>query len=123
MTDLTRTADCNKHDQINPNQDGQGIGLDLAVLKPTDHTAANPCKLGKEVQDPIDDVFIEPGCEIGNHLERPCHENQVEIVPVPLVVTKAKKSISNFKLREGSPIGVRVTLRRQRMFEFFECEK
>ena len=36
------------------------------------------------------------------------------------VVTRAKKSISNFKLREGVSIGVRVTLRRQRMYEFFD---
>lgn len=36
------------------------------------------------------------------------------------VVTKAKKSISNFKLREGVPVGVRVTLRNARMYEFFE---
>ncbi len=36
------------------------------------------------------------------------------------VVTRAKKAISNFKLREGVPIGVRVTLRGKRMYEFFE---
>ena len=36
------------------------------------------------------------------------------------VVTKAKKSISNFKLREGAPIGVAVILRRGRMYEFFD---
>ncbi len=36
------------------------------------------------------------------------------------VVTRAKKAISNFKLREGMPIGVRVTLRGNRMYEFFE---
>ena len=36
------------------------------------------------------------------------------------VITKAKKSIANFKLREGVPIGVCVTLRGQRMYEFFE---
>lgn len=36
------------------------------------------------------------------------------------VVTRAKKAISNFKLREGVPIGVRVTLRGNRMYEFFE---
>jgi large subunit ribosomal protein L5 len=35
------------------------------------------------------------------------------------VLTRAKKSIANFKLREGNPIGCRVTLRRQRMYEFF----
>jgi large subunit ribosomal protein L5 len=36
------------------------------------------------------------------------------------VVTKARKSIANFKLREGMPIGVTVTLRRARMFEFLD---
>jgi large subunit ribosomal protein L5 len=36
------------------------------------------------------------------------------------VVTKAKKSIATFKLREGQPIGVMVTLRRDRMWEFLD---
>ena len=36
------------------------------------------------------------------------------------VLTRARKSIANFKLREGNPIGCRVTLRRQRMYEFFD---
>lgn len=36
------------------------------------------------------------------------------------VVTRAKKSISNFKLREGAPIGVMVVLRRDKMYEFFD---
>ncbi|KAA3618141.1 MAG: 50S ribosomal protein L5 [Calditrichaeota bacterium] len=35
-------------------------------------------------------------------------------------ITKAKKSISNFKLREGMPIGCRTTLRKVRMWEFLE---
>lgn len=35
-------------------------------------------------------------------------------------VRRAKKSISNFKLREGMPIGVRVTLRGDKMYEFFD---
>ena len=35
-------------------------------------------------------------------------------------VTRAKKSISNFKLREGMPIGCRVTLRGERMYEFLD---
>lgn len=34
--------------------------------------------------------------------------------------TYAKKSVSNFKLREGMPIGAKVTLRRERMYEFFD---
>jgi len=36
------------------------------------------------------------------------------------VVTKAKKSVSNFKLREGMPIGVKVTLRKEKMWEFMD---
>jgi large subunit ribosomal protein L5 len=36
------------------------------------------------------------------------------------VVTRAKKSIATFKLREGMPIGVKVTLRRERMWEFLD---
>jgi len=36
------------------------------------------------------------------------------------VVTRAKKSIASFKLREGMPIGVKVTLRRERMYEFLD---
>jgi large subunit ribosomal protein L5 len=36
------------------------------------------------------------------------------------VITKAKKAISNFKLRAGLPIGVRVTLRREKMWSFMD---
>ena len=36
------------------------------------------------------------------------------------VVTKAKKSIAQFKLREGMPIGCKVTLRKERMYEFLD---
>lgn len=36
------------------------------------------------------------------------------------VVTKAKKSIATFRLREGMPIGAKVTLRGERMYEFFD---
>ena len=36
------------------------------------------------------------------------------------VITKAKKSIAGFKLREGMPIGCKVTLRRERMYEFLD---
>ena len=36
------------------------------------------------------------------------------------VITRAKKSIAQFKLREGMPIGVKVTLRRERMYEFLD---
>jgi len=36
------------------------------------------------------------------------------------VVTRAKKSVATFKLREGMPIGCKVTLRRERMYEFLD---
>jgi large subunit ribosomal protein L5 len=36
------------------------------------------------------------------------------------VVTKARKSIAGFKIREGYPVGCKVTLRQQRMFEFLD---
>ena len=36
------------------------------------------------------------------------------------VITRAKKSIANFKLREGMPIGCKVTLRGERMYEFLD---
>ncbi|MBI3413779.1 MAG: 50S ribosomal protein L5 [Verrucomicrobia bacterium] len=36
------------------------------------------------------------------------------------VISKSRKSIANFKLREGQPIGCRVTLRRDAMYEFFD---
>ena len=36
------------------------------------------------------------------------------------IITHAKKSIANFKLREGMPVGVKVTLRHDRMWEFLD---
>jgi large subunit ribosomal protein L5 len=36
------------------------------------------------------------------------------------VITRARKSVSNFKLREGMPIGAKVTLRGKKMWEFFD---
>lgn len=43
-----------------------------------------------------------------------------QIVGQKAIVTRAKKSIAGFKLREGMPIGVAVTLRRERMWEFLD---
>ena len=38
------------------------------------------------------------------------------------ILTYAKKSIANFKLREGMPIGCKVTLRKEKMYDFFGKE-
>jgi large subunit ribosomal protein L5 len=47
-------------------------------------------------------------------------EELKQVVGQKPVITKARKAISNFKLRQGMPIGVMVTLRRERMYEFFD---
>src|SRR5713101_5260749 len=43
-----------------------------------------------------------------------------QIIGQKPVITRARKAISNFKLRQGMPIGAMVTLRRERMWEFFD---
>jgi len=47
-------------------------------------------------------------------------EELTQITGQKAVVTKAKKSIATFKLREGMPIGCMVTLRRERAYEFLD---
>jgi len=47
-------------------------------------------------------------------------EEMEKIAGQKAVVTKAKKSIAQFKLREGMAIGCKVTLRRERMYEFLD---
>ena len=47
-------------------------------------------------------------------------EEMTQIAGQKPVITKAKKSIANFKLREGMPIGCKVTLRGERMYEFLD---
>ncbi len=47
-------------------------------------------------------------------------DNLTKITGQKPIVTKARKSIANFKLREGVPIGAKVTLRGARMFEFLD---
>jgi large subunit ribosomal protein L5 len=61
------------------------------------------------VGDAIGNIKILDACV--THLDR--------ITGQKSVVTRAKKSVSNFKLREGMPIGCRVTLRGDRMYQFF----
>jgi large subunit ribosomal protein L5 len=71
----------------------------------------------------IDKVVVNVGC--GD-----CRDNQKALEAVikdisaitgqKAVVTKAKKSVANFKLRVGMPVGVKVTLRSARMWEFLD---
>jgi large subunit ribosomal protein L5 len=46
-------------------------------------------------------------------------EDLTRIAGQRAVITKAKKSIASFKLRQGMPIGCRVTLRQEKMYDFF----
>ena len=50
-------------------------------------------------------------CNCRQEVDRQCQK---------AVATKSRKDISNFKLRKGNPIGVRVTLRGDRMYEFLD---
>jgi large subunit ribosomal protein L5 len=52
-------------------------------------------------------------------LDTAIHELET-ITGQKVAITKSKKAISNFKLREGLSIGARVTLRRERMYEFLD---
>ncbi len=47
-------------------------------------------------------------------------ENLAQIAGQQPVITKAKKSVANFKIREGMPVGCKATLRRTRMYDFLD---
>jgi len=71
----------------------------------------------------LEKIVINVG--MGSALQNPKHleaaqEELRQITGQHAVVTRAKKSISNFKLRAGMRVGCRVTLRRERMWEFLD---
>ena len=49
-----------------------------------------------------------------------CEEDMAKITGQKPVITKAKKDVSNFKIRKGFPVGCKVTLRKDFMYEFLE---
>jgi large subunit ribosomal protein L5 len=65
-------------------------------------------------------IVINMGIGIGSEKDalKACTADLAAIAGQRPVVTHARKSISNFKLREGMPIGAKVTLRGRRMYEF-----
>ena len=66
---------------------------------------------------------VEEAEKIQEALNKPFKVGDIVKVIYPYtdqVVTKAKKSIANFKLREGMPIGCKVTLRKEKMYEFLD---
>ena len=71
----------------------------------------------------LDKVVINVGC--GEARDNPKIMDAIlgdlaKITGQKAVVCRAKKSVANFKLREGMPIGVKVTLRGERMYEFVD---
>ncbi|HUG32580.1 MAG TPA: 50S ribosomal protein L5 [Acidimicrobiia bacterium] len=82
------------------------LGLDNVMQVPRLSKIVLNMGLGEAIQDKksIDEALDELGLIAG---QRP-------------KVNRARKSIANFKLREGMPIGVSVTLRGARMWEFFD---
>ena len=71
----------------------------------------------------IDKVIVNVGCGdavLNNKVLDDVVEEVAALTGQKPVITKARKSISNFKLREGMPIGVKVTLRKDKMYYFLE---
>ena len=71
----------------------------------------------------LDKVVINVGCgeakENAKVVEAVCNDLAAITGQKP-IVCKAKKSVANFRLREGMPIGVKVTLRADKMYEFVD---
>jgi large subunit ribosomal protein L5 len=70
----------------------------------------------------VEKIVINMGIN-SNHEKDVVNEAQQELATISgqkPIVTHAKTSISNFKVREGMPVGVKVTLRGSRMYEFME---
>ena len=71
----------------------------------------------------LDKIVINVGCgearENSKVVDAIVNDLQIITGQKP-VICRAKKSVANFKLREGMPIGVKVTLRGDRMYEFLE---
>lgn len=70
-------------------------------------------------------VLISVNMGVGEGSQEPklldaCAEDLAAITGQKPAITRARKSIANFKLRAGMPVGCRVTLRGRRMYEFFD---
>ena len=71
----------------------------------------------------IDKVIVNVGCGEARDNAKALDAVIADISAITgqkAVVTKAKKSVANFKIREGMPIGAKVTLRADRMWEFLD---
>ncbi|SFS02119.1 50S ribosomal protein L5 [Sphingomonas jatrophae] len=79
---------------------------------------ANPMQVPK-----LDKIVLNMGVGEATQDKKKVEQAAAEMTAIAgqkAVITKAKKSIAQFKLREGMPIGCKVTLRRERMYEFLD---
>ena len=71
----------------------------------------------------LDKVVINVGCGEAKHNAKVIDAIMNDLAAITgqkPIVCKAKKSVANFKLRDGMPIGVKVTLRSDKMYEFVD---
>lgn len=71
----------------------------------------------------VDKIVVNVGCGDARDNAKALEavvKDITEITGQKAVVTRAKKSVANFKLREGMPVGVKVTLRQDKMWEFLD---
>ena len=71
----------------------------------------------------IDKIIVNVGCGEAKENAKVLDAVVADISAITgqkAVITRAKKSVANFKLREGQPVGVKVTLRSDRMWEFLD---
>ena len=101
----------------------------MSVLKETYKSEIAPALMKKfgyksVMQIPkLDKIVINVGCGEARENSKVVDAiiNYLQIITGQKpVICRAKKSVANFKLREGMPIGVKVTLRGDRMYEFLE---
>ena len=71
----------------------------------------------------IDKIVLNMGlgnAKLNKNSLKQAEEEMGLIAGQKAVITHAKKAISNFKLREGDPVGIKVTLRSDNMYEFLD---
>ena len=101
----------------------------MARLKETYKNTVAPALMKKfgytsPMQIPkLDKVVVNCGCGEGKDDAKKIDAVVKDIAAITgqkPIVTKSKKAVANFKLREGAPIGVKVTLRADKMYEFVD---
>ena len=86
------------------------------------HRAYRPLLLGRGEEE-LEKIVINVGCGEARENAKVLDSVVADIAKITgqkAIICKAKKSVANFKIREGMPIGAKVTLRGDRMYEFVD---